>query len=83
MGVNREGNGIGNPLLAKLDYKAGVGLLRDRGYDEMLEAICQYHAISAGNAEIGCDGIQALRYGTTDSDITSPKYPDYDLISSI
>ena len=31
------------------------------GIITMLEAICQYHAVTAGNAEIGCDGIQALR----------------------
>ena len=53
------------------------------GIITMLEAICQYHAVTAGNAEIGCDGMQALRYGTTDTDITSPKYLDYDLISAI
>ena len=30
------------------------------GIVTMLEAICKYHAVTAGKVEIGCDGIQAL-----------------------
>ena len=32
------------------------------GIVTMLEAICKYHAVTAGKAEISCDGIQALMY---------------------
>ena len=48
----------------------------------MVEAICKFHQIEGGHVEVGCDGLQALRYGTTDSDITNPKYPQYDIIAA-
>jgi hypothetical protein len=49
----------------------------------MISAICQLYNIVDGSVEIGCDGIQALIQGTLDSDITSPKYPQFDIIGGI
>ena len=53
------------------------------GLVTMIEAVCHVHNIKEGKVEIGCDGIQALRYGTEDSDITPSKYPQFDLIAAI
>ena len=48
----------------------------------MIEAICKFHSVTQGKVEIGCDGLQALRNATHNTDIINPKYPHFDLIAA-
>ena len=70
----------GNPEVQSAYRSELAGLY---GIVSMIELICMYFMIEKGTVEVGCDGLQALKQATFNSDITNPKYPQFDLISAI
>jgi hypothetical protein len=52
------------------------------GMVTMINAICEFYHIKLGAIELGCDGIQALQHVNQRHDITSPRMPQFDILSA-